>query len=229
MRSFKDLVVIPTPCRLDNQWILNCLNSISDCVNWMDDLGVGFLVVLNDSHLVDQEDAVYISDLIADAAPWCELVVNSGDDRRFELGALRRALEWGSSYDRMLLLQDTFEIHSEDFFHRMFDQPGSISLNNQQQMYCLVYMVDMLKEMELPPCRNKHDSVRYEGEFVQEYVRRYNEKYTQPVEAAYGNVTDSGRIVQKFGRNNNLIQTPHFTKYKGTWGAAMIGKDNRGT
>jgi alpha-N-acetylglucosamine transferase len=95
----------------------------------------------------------------------------------YELGKIKWVYDH-TDWDRFVFLQDSVVITDNSVFDRIWDTPGSICLHHERNHYSCylgVYERKILDKIDIPVISTKQESVQYEEEWTQPYVRACEE------------------------------------------------------
>jgi len=137
---------------------------------------------------------------------------NTDSDNGFEISGIRLG---SKLFDEFLYLQDTTFIKDINLIENILETEGSVSIFQRYNSYLGKYETKILNHLIIPEVKNKQQAIRYEVDFITEYLKQV-EKYTElfPQLNVWG-LPD--RVEMKFGRQNAIYETKEFVKYKGTW------------
>ncbi len=201
-------IVIITHWR-NSVWFENLLYSLNDYDK------IPIYVVTTDYSRANNDYKEWISTLKV------RVLIDESDS--FELGAIKKIL-YDTDLDEILLLQDTCYIKNYAIFDLIF-QEGSVGFEENYLSYLGKYERKILETMDIPDIRNKEQSVKAEGDFNKEYVKRANPKILFP---GFGwEHYNKARFEYKFGRKNLVCENDYLIKYKGTWSSDRLYENLR--
>lgn len=131
----------------------------------------------------------------------------------YEIGAMDRLLDMAPDVDEFVFLQDTFEVRDQAVLATAFGTPGSVAFGPQFHHYAGKWRREpLLRLAPLPLVRDKETSIQQEQDFVARY------RAIEDVTVMFPDFHDgNGRIVERYGRQNLLLENDMLRKYKGTW------------
>ena len=133
----------------------------------------------------------------------------------YELGKIKWIFE-NTNCDRFLFLQDSLVIRDESLFDQVFEAHGSSCIMDVPSClgsYMGVYEREVLSRIEIPVITTKSESIRFETEWTQEYIRACD-SFSHPLAIVHKEL----ETVRKFGRENLLYINQYYEKWKGDWG-----------
>ena len=178
-------------------------------------------VIAINSHLTTNGYLVNLLNSIGDYKKYPVIVLRHG---KWELECLRWFKE-DTNYDEMFLLHDTTVINDLGLFDIVFDlhRGKSVSLSSDYCSYLGKYCRSVLEEMEIPASRSKIDSIRYEGAFNREYVKRCKQGEFISLFGDFGRSFYRGnRIEEVFGEQRMVSENEFIKKYKGIYNADKL-------
>lgn len=157
--------------------------------------------------------SIWVNDFLKSVnVPIPVLVVNTDG---YELGKIRWVFEH-TRLDRFAFFQDSIVIRDNDLLMQAFEGEGSACLFHDRicfNGYNGLYDRSVLDTMEIPVAYDKTDSITYEEQFTQEYIRAC----PAPPRELSGQVA-AERAEMRHGRLNTVYQNAIVEKWKGNWG-----------
>jgi hypothetical protein len=148
-------------------------------------------------------------------SPPFQILFNEKDT--YELGALKWALDHTEFTDFMLLHSST-EVKDLGFLISLFGEK-SVCITERLGSYMGIYKREILEQMQIPNTPTKSSSVTEEGSFTAQYIIKAPHMVIDAPEIL---PMRSEKYVEKFGRNNMVIENNYLIKYKGCWAPDMI-------
>lgn len=139
-------------------------------------------------------------------------------DYSYEVGKID-FLTKHTKIDKFLLLQDSVVFKDADKFYDALEQhTGSVSVNVCPKFYGSymgVYEKRILEQMTIPVATSKKDAVMFEVTFNDAYVALLG----GAVPVMYPELHDDNNtgFVERYGRQNMVLENDVMIKYKGTW------------
>lgn len=146
-----------------------------------------------------------------------DVYFNDDEHNHFEPGALTYA---AGKYEEFWLIPDTTIIKDPTEVQRTLDDTGmAYSAGPFYLSFIGKYRKAIIDKIGLPTLpESKRDAVlRWEMNFNRQYCD--NEPNRVQMDATF---TDGGNFEEKHGRNNMILESATFKKYKGTWDLGMI-------
>lgn len=127
-----------------------------------------------------------------------------------------------TDFDEFFLLHETTEIKDPKMFDIIFDEHAgeSVIFGSPYNSYLMKYRREVLEGMEIPAVHNKKEAVYYEEWWNREYAKKEGSNNIWTFDHFFRDGGESGddrRTINKFGRDNLIIENDFLIKYKGTW------------